>query len=141
MTPIKLIKTRSMREGFAQQLAFNITPISEVVIPKEKRDHMANLLAALQYLYAHPEWSSRAEALMRESFNKGKKATGRTGVGLWEIFVLAQIRLCLDTSYDELVNLANYHTLVRGILGVAPNDYTLGHQYSRQNHLRYSFVV
>ena len=42
-----------MRRGFSQQLALNITAIGDVCVPKEKRDHMANLLSALQYLYTH----------------------------------------------------------------------------------------
>jgi len=122
-----------MRQGFTQQLAINITPISEVAIPKEKRNHMANLMSALQYLYTHSKWSNQVESLLRNCFNNGKQSTGRSGMSLWEIFVLAQIRLCMNTSYDELLDLANFHVLVRGILGVLPNDYTQGHQYSRQN--------
>lgn len=122
-----------MRRGFAQQLTINITPIGEVVIPKEKRDHLANLMSALQHLYRNEKYSRRVEAIIRKTVNKGRKHTGRTGLNLWEIFVLAQTRLCMNLSYDQLLSQANYHQLLRGILGVAPNDYTLGRQYTRQN--------
>ena len=54
-------------------------------------------------------------------------------MNLWQVFVLAQTRLCMNISYDQLLDQANYHTLLRGVLGVQPNDYTTGHQYSRQN--------
>lgn len=122
-----------MRKGFAQQLTIHITPISEVVVPKEKRDHLANLMAALQHLYCNKEYSGRIEAIIGKAVNKGRKHTGRKGLNLWEIFVLAQTRLCMNYSYDQLLSQANYHQLLRGILGVAPNDYTTGHPYTRQN--------
>jgi len=122
-----------MRSGFAQQLSINITPIEEVVIPFEKRDHLANLMAALQHLYQHKEWSQKVEAILYKAISKNKQATGRMGMNLWQVFVLAQTRLCMNISYDQLLSQANYHGLLRGVLGVEPNDYTTGHQYSRQN--------
>jgi len=39
----------------------------------------------------------------------------------------------MNLSFDQLLSQANYHQLLRGILGVHPSDYTLGHQYTRQN--------
>ncbi|MCP4108466.1 MAG: ISNCY family transposase, partial [Desulfobacteraceae bacterium] len=43
---------------------------------------------------------------------------GRKGMSLWEILVLAVIRNSLDTNYDRLHDFANYHVLVRKIMGV-----------------------
>ena len=54
-------------------------------------------------------------------------------MSLWEIFVLAQVRLCLNISYDELHYRANYDSLLRGILGVLPTDFSLGKEYEYQN--------
>jgi len=122
-----------MRRGFSQQLEINIVPIEEVSVPLIKRDHLANLLMALQHLYRNKEWSEKAEAILRKAINTSKKATGRNGMSLWEIFVLAQVRLCLNISYDTLLSEANFHGLLRGVLGVGTNDYTVGKQYSRQN--------
>jgi len=122
-----------MRRGFNQQLALNIIPIEEVVVPNIKRDHLSNLLFALQHLYGNKKWSEKVEAILRKSINTSKKATGRTGLSLWEIFVLAQVRLCMNISYDTLLSQANFHLLLRGVLGVGTNDYTEGYQYSRQN--------
>jgi hypothetical protein len=64
---------------------------------------------------------------------KGKKATGRKGMSLWEIFVLGQVRLCMNISYDELHYKANYDQLLRGVLGVLPTDFTHGKDYEYQN--------
>jgi len=37
---------------------------------------------------------------------------------LWQIFVLAQVRLCMDLSYDRLHYLANSDKLLRSIMGI-----------------------
>ena len=122
-----------MRKGFSQQLAINITPIGEVVVPNLKRDHMVNLLASLQHLYKDKNLSEKVESILRKSINTKKKAVGRTGLSLWEIFVFGQLRLCMNTSYDQLLNLGNFHHLLRGILGVGTTDYTPGKAYTRQS--------
>jgi hypothetical protein len=54
-------------------------------------------------------------------------------MGLWEIFVLGQVRLCMDTSYDQLHYMSNYDTLPRGVPGVLPTDFTPGKEYEYQN--------
>ena len=40
------------------------------------------------------------------------------GMDLWQIFVLAQVRLCMDLSYDRLHYLANSDKLLRSIMGI-----------------------
>jgi len=122
-----------MRKRFDAQLAIGCTPIQEVKIPAKTRAHLAALLEALQYIYIHPQWNERIFSLLSDKIIKGKKQTGRSGMSLWEIFVLAQVRLCLNISYDELHYRSNYDQLLRGILGVMPTDYTLGKQYEYQN--------
>jgi len=47
----------------------------------------------------------------------GKKQTGRNGLNLWQIFVLAQFRLALNIDYDRLHHMANYDSLLRQLLG------------------------
>lgn len=122
-----------MRQGFTQQLSITITPISEVMIPEKMRGHKVALFSALQYIYLSPEWNRKISRLLYEKLQKGKQVTGRPGMSLWEIFVLAQVRLCMNISYDELHYSANYDALLRGILGVLPNDNTVGKQYEYQN--------
>jgi transposase, IS5 family len=71
--------------------------------------------------------------LLGKKISKGKKRTGRLGMSLWELFVLGQVRLCMNISYDELHHMANYDTMLRGVLGVLPTDYSCGKQYEYQN--------
>jgi len=52
---------------------------------------------------------------------------------LKEIFVLSQVRLCQNISYDELHDLANHHTLIRQIMGVESGFGHEKHQFGYQN--------
>lgn len=122
-----------MRAGFEQQLTLGSTPIHEVKIPSKTRSHMAALMEAIKYIYITPEWNRKIYNLLSEKLQKGKKETGRTGMSLWEIFVLGQVRLCMNTSYDELHFMANDSEMLRGILGVLPTDFSKGAQYEYQN--------
>jgi transposase, IS5 family len=122
-----------MRQRFEAQLTLGCTPIEEVKIPVKTRSHLAALIAALQYIYVTPEWNERIFKLLSKKITDGKKKTGRSGMSLWEIFVLGQVRLCMNISYDELHYRSNYDTLLRGILGVLPSDYSMGKQYEYQN--------
>ena len=122
-----------MRNRFEAQLTLGCTPIDQVEIPTKTRAHPAALFEALQYIYTHRQWNEQIFELLSEKILKGKQSTGRSGMSLWEIFVLAQVRLCLDLSYDDLHYRANYDVLLRGILGVLPTDYSAGKQYEYQN--------
>ena len=82
-----------MRKRFEAQLTLGCTPIHEVKIPTKTRSHMAALIAAIQYIYVTPEWNEKVFTLLSERITKGKKATGRPGMSLWEIFVLGQVRV------------------------------------------------
>jgi hypothetical protein len=122
-----------MRKRFEVQLRLDCTPIHEVKIPAKTKNHMVALAAAIQYIYINAKWNEKIFGLLSEKINKKKKATGRTGMSLWEIFVLGQVRLCMNIGYDELHYRANYDTLLRGLLGVLPTDYTPGKEYEYQN--------
>jgi len=123
----------NMRQRFDAQLSLGCTPIEEVKIPTKTRSHMAALIAALQYIYITPRWNEKIFSLLSEKITKGKKHTGRKGMSLWELFVLGQVRLCMNISYDELHYKANYDELLRGILGVLPTDFSHGRDYEYQN--------
>ena len=122
-----------MRQRFEAQLSLGCTPIEEVKIPTKTRSHMADLMAALQYIYITPEWNEKIFAILDERINKNKKSTGRKGMSLWEMFVLGQVRLCMNISYDELHHISNDSTMTRGIMGVLPTDFSLGKAYEYQN--------
>lgn len=107
-----------MRHRFQQQTTLGITPISEVKFPLRSRDELPPVLRGLQHIFVTPELNEKVFELLEKKIVKGKKKTGRKGMDLWHILVLAVIRHTLDTNWDRLEDLANYHKLLRQILGV-----------------------
>jgi transposase, IS5 family len=107
-----------MRHRFQQQTTLGITPINEVKFPLRSRDELPPVLMGLQHIFITPELNEKVFALLEKKIIQGKKKTGRKGMDLWHILVLAVIRHTLDTNWDRLEDLANYHKLLRQILGV-----------------------
>ncbi len=122
-----------MRLRFEQQLKIGQVSISDVKIPFKTRDHLPPLLKALQEIYIDGALNEKISNILYKRISKGKKATGKLGMSLWELFVFAQVRLCMNCSYDRLHHMANYDSLLRSILGVETTDYTEGKQYECQN--------
>lgn len=122
-----------MRLRFEQQLKIGQISISDVKIPFKTRDHLPPLLKALQEIYIDPTLNEKISNILYKRISKGKKITGKLGMSLWEIFVLAQVRLCLNCSFDRLHHMTNYDSLLRSILGVETTDYSKGKQYEYQN--------
>ena len=119
-----------MRKRFEAQLTLGSTPIEQIQFPTKSRDEFPPFLRAMQYIYCNKEVSEQVYSLL-ESIISVKKPTGRPGMDLWTIFVLAGARLCLNTDYDRLVHLANYDGLLRQILGVH-DGITRGRDFDRQ---------
>jgi len=107
-----------MRKRFEQQLSIGQLPISETRINSKSKNALDELLAALKAIYCHSQYNEKIFSLLEKHINAKKKRTGRAGMDLWCIFVLAQVRLCLNTSYDVLHNLANNHRTMRQLMGI-----------------------
>jgi len=120
-----------MRKRFEAQLTLGSIPIEQIQIPTKSRDELPALLRALQYIYTDKEISEQVFSLLEASICT-KLPTGRPGMDLWSIFVLANIRLCLNTDYDYLHHVSNYDLLVRQILGVHDGIFR-GRDFELQN--------
>lgn len=107
-----------MHDRFQQQTTLRITPINDVKFPLQSRDELPPVLMALQHIFITPDLNERVFALLEKKIVKGKKKTGRKGIDLWHILVLAVIRHTLDTNWDRLEHAANYDVWLRKILGV-----------------------
>jgi IS5 family transposase len=107
-----------MRQRFQQQTTLGITPISEVKFPLRSRDELPAVLMALQHIFVTPDVNEKVFSLLEKKVARDKKKTGRKGMDLWHILVLAVIRHTLDTNWDRLEHNANYDILLRKILGV-----------------------
>jgi len=107
-----------MRTMFVQQLSIGVEPISKVTIPNIIRDELPPVLRGLQHIFITPELNAKVFSILASVFKNIDTNKGRLGMSGWEILVLAVIRNSLDTNYDRLCDFANYHILVRKIMGV-----------------------
>ena len=107
-----------MRQRFEQQMNLRTVAIADVKFPIKSRDELPPVLKALQYIFITPELNEKVFHLLEQKICKDKKQTGRKGMDLWHILVLAVARHTLSTNWDRLEHLANYDQLVREILGV-----------------------
>jgi transposase, IS5 family len=122
-----------MRQPFNPQPAFQITPIEKILLPLQSRDELPPILAGLQWIWMHPTLKTQVLALLEARVLAGKKATGRTGMDLWQILVLGTVRLGLNADWDRMEHLANYDLLLRQMLGLCPDPWgTKAHRFTHQ---------
>lgn len=101
------------------------TPIELVKIapnPRSSRGTLPRLLYGFQALYLEKPLLNAIFELLEQELLSDKKATGRPGMSLWEILVLGVVRVGNQLSYVELLDLANNHQALRGILGLGGLD-------------------
>ena len=111
-----------MRKRFEQQLSIGILPIEETEVSPKIKDALTELLAALLKIYKTPEYNEKIFSVIESYISRNKKNTGRNGMNLWQIFVLAQVRLCENISYTKVHALANNHLTLRCLLGVGADN-------------------
>lgn len=107
-----------MRKRFEQQLKLGLKPILETPVLKKCRDDVPALVIALLKIFSTPKYNKNIFCILEDNILKGKKKTGRNGLNLWQIFVLAQFRLALNLDYDRLHYMANSDSTLRQLLGI-----------------------
>lgn len=107
-----------MRRRFVDQLAFGGLPIEDTPINSKSKNALDELLKALLALYKNTTYREKLMQILERHIIAGKKKTGKNGMDLWTIFVLAQVRLCLNLTYNSLHNYANNHATLRHLLGI-----------------------
>lgn len=111
-------KDSNMRKRFEQQLSLGQRPITELPVGGKKQGKLEELIIALKALYCNPEYNQKLFRVLEKYLVETKKQTGKKGLDLWSIFVLGQVRMCLNTSYEWIHNLANNHLSIRWLMGV-----------------------
>lgn len=125
-----------MRNRFEQQLLLGKLLIEDTEISTARLvGRVAELCAALKEIFINPEWNEKVFKILETKIYPKENYTGRPGMDLWQIFVLAQVRLCKNISYEELCATANQNKLVRQIMGIE-SDW--GHE---QIELSYQRIV
>lgn len=109
-----------MRVVKNSQLCFGEVNIADININSRSRDDIPAVLKGLQYIYITDEVREKVfDALEKTLDPKIKATTGRPGMELWKIFVLATLKLGLNCDFDRLQELANEHNSIRQMLGHA----------------------
>lgn len=122
-----------MRVRFEQQLKLGQLRIEDLELRKKTRDKVEELASALHLLYCTPEYNERLFEILERYINKDKKRTGRKGMDLWVIFVLSQVRLTLNASYEFVYNLANNHKAIRWVMGIETESGFSRQEFEYQN--------
>lgn len=108
-----------MRKRFEQQIVIGRLLIQDTKIPTAKRSGaLPGLCAALKEIFVTPEWNEKIFEVLENKLLSSNNKTGRPGMDLWQIFVLSQVRLCQNISYDDVHHIANYDGLIRQLIGV-----------------------
>lgn len=129
-------KDSQMRKRFEAQFILGQLPIEETRIPLKKRnDSIVPFVAALKQLYITPEWNEKIFTILEQKILSGKKQTGRYGMNLWQVFVLAQFRLAINCSYDRLHHMANNDKMLRQLMGVETDYGFEDYEFEYQNIL------
>ncbi|MFP4289675.1 MAG: hypothetical protein ACLFQS_10495 [Bacteroidales bacterium] len=81
-----------MRKRFEQQLRLGLLPIPEVGFDPKSRDYYVKLQRCLKELFITPKYNQEVFKILEGSILKNKKLTGRKGMDLWQLFVLAQVQ-------------------------------------------------
>lgn len=112
-----------MRKRFEQQFSLAMFPISETKINLKCRDASQKIALALVEIYTNPDYNEKIFCVLENHVLKDTKKTGRPGMDLWQIFVMAQFRVGLNLSYDRLHYMANSDRMFRQLLGVESTDF------------------
>ena len=107
-----------MRQRFEQQISIGGIAIKDVQFPLKSRDELPPVLKALQYIFITPSLNEQVFTILEKKICSNKKKTGRKGMDLWHILVLAVVRHATGIDWDMLETWSNYHSLVRQLLGV-----------------------
>ena len=118
-----------MRKVESAQVELGATLIGDIRINPKSRDDIPALLLGLQHLYTNDDLREKTFALLEREVNpKARKDTGRPGMNLWCILVLAILKQGLGCDFDRIAELASEHNTVRQMLGHG----TFEHEYQVQ---------
>jgi len=107
-----------MRQIHTQQCQLGQPPIEKMHFDHHSRDDIPQILCGLQHLYSDPDTQKiifeHLEKLIPTDVDANN---GRPGMDLWNVFVLATVRVNLNCDVDRVVELANEHRSLRMMLG------------------------
>ena len=109
-----------MRKVMKAQMRLGEVDVSNVRIDPKSRDDIPRVLMGIKAVYADPPARRELFDVLMKAVPEGVDAgNGRPGMDLWQIFVLAAVRLGCDMDYDRLHSMANSHKEIRRMMGLS----------------------
>lgn len=97
--------------------------IRKIEVDLRSRDDIPALIRGLQHIYMEDHLRMLVFSVLKENhFTIADVTTGRPGMDLWRLFVLAVFRVNLNWDYDRLTDMLNNHLLIRQIFGHEASD-------------------
>ena len=92
--------------------------IADIKFDVRSRDDIPAILKGLQYIHVNETIREKVFSCLKNTLDiKIDVKTGRPGMTLWNVFVLATVKLATQCDYDRLQELANNHLILRQMLG------------------------
>lgn len=101
------------------QMTLDCLGIEDIKINPRCRDEITQLLIGLQHLYVNLETRKSIFKIL-ENVPQKNINNGRPGMEIWQILVLALLRVNCNFDWDKLHNLANNHNEIRQMMGLNP---------------------
>lgn len=112
-----------MRKIQNNQMQLGEIDITDIDLDLKSRDEIPQLLRGIQAVYADKTARQKIFATLRQVVpHDVSTTTGRPGMYLWRLFVLATLRLNGNLDYDKVQELANNHRTLRQMLGHGLTD-------------------
>ena len=108
-----------MRIPHRKQQYLGCPTVTQAVLNSNCRDRMIPILRGLQHLYSQSQLRQQAlDLISKDVLGDVDPDHGRPGMTLWQILVLASVRMGCDFTYDHLQDLAENHANLRHIMQV-----------------------
>ena len=107
-----------MRKRFERQLQIGQVDIADIQFDLRSRDEIPKILIGLQHVFTTPELMEKVFEILEDVIPDDiDKSFGRPGMLLWNIFVLACLRVNCNWDFDKIHEMANQHHSIRLMLG------------------------
>ncbi len=109
---------------FDEQMKFGEVDISAIMFDPRCRDEIPQLLLGLQFIYVRKTEREEIFAILEEEVvaEGVSTSTGRPGMSLWQILVLAMLRVNCNWDWDKVMYMANTHGQIRQMMGIGEWD-------------------
>ena len=113
----------AMRKSFEPQMTIGTVPMPKISFDIYCRHELVPILMALKHIYScEPALDEILDLIKNDVIGDSNDKLGCSGMGYWDILVLAAVRRGCNLDYDALHDLANNHITLRDIMRISRFD-------------------